>query len=91
MILRIVDKQTNLFLRDDFAFDADTEIGLEVEPSQGLYQPKWSGEEWIEGASQEYIDSLATEPAEPTIEEKVAQHDEQIVSLAESIEVIFGG
>lgn len=70
MILRIIDKQTKLFIRDDFDFDEETEIGLEVEPSQGLYLPKWNGESWEEGATQEYIDSLKPEPQEPSIEEK---------------------
>lgn len=40
-ILRIIDKETKVFLRDDFTFDEETEIGLDVEPSQGLIQPKW--------------------------------------------------
>lgn len=41
MILRIIDKNTKLFKRDDFTFDSETEIGLNVEPSQGLNNPKW--------------------------------------------------
>lgn len=42
MILRIIDKKTKLFLRDDFTFDEETEIGLDVQPSQGLLTtPKW--------------------------------------------------
>jgi hypothetical protein len=57
MILRIIDKETKLFKRDDFTFD-DTEIGLDVEPSQGLIQPKWNGTTWIEGATQEEIEAL---------------------------------
>ena len=35
---RIIDKETKLFIRDDFTFDEETEIGLDVEASQGLYQ-----------------------------------------------------
>ena len=69
---RIIDKETNLFLRDDFTFDEETEIGLEVEPVQGLFQPKWNGQEWIEGATQEYIDSLKQPISnEPTLEERL--------------------
>ena len=70
---RIIDKTTNLFLRDDFYFDEETEIGLEVEPAQGLYIPRWNGEAWEEGATQEYIDSLKTqaEPIEPTEAERL--------------------
>lgn len=70
MILRIIDKQTKIWLRDDFIFDEETEIGLEVEPAQGLYRPKWNGESWEEGATQEYIDSLKPEPQELPLEEK---------------------
>ena len=43
-MLRIIDKETQLFLRDDFTFDEDLEFGLNTEPAQGLYKPKWSGE-----------------------------------------------
>lgn len=73
MVKRIIDKQTNLFIRDDFTFDPLTEIGLEVEPSQGFYIPKWNGEEWEEGATQEYIDSLKAqaEPQAPTEAERL--------------------
>ena len=71
MIFRIINKQTKIFLRDDFEFNPETEIGLEVEPSQGLYIPKWNGEAWEEGATQEYIDSLKSEPQEPTEVERL--------------------
>ena len=80
-MLRIINKKTNLFIRDDFTYDEDLEFGLDVEPAQGLYKPKWSGEitedeegnvtvgegEWIEGATQEEIDELTKpQPQEPT-------------------------
>ncbi len=68
---RIIDKQTNLFIRDDFTFDESTEIGLDVEPAQGLYAPKWSGEAWEEGATQEYINSLKPQPQDPTEAERL--------------------
>ena len=49
-ILRVIDKETKVFLRDDFTFDPEIEIGLYVEPSQGLIQPKWNDklETWEE-------------------------------------------
>jgi hypothetical protein len=68
---RIIDKQTKLFIRDDFEFNRETEIGLEVEPAQGFYAPKWNGESWEEGATQEYIDSLKPQPQEPTESERL--------------------
>ena len=67
MLLRIIDKQTNFFIRDDFTFDEETEIGLDTEPAQGLYKPKWDGDKWVEGATQEEIDELTKpQPQEPT-------------------------
>lgn len=49
MILRIIDRKTKLFLRDDFMFDEETELGLGVAPSQGLLTiPKRVGDEWVE-------------------------------------------
>lgn len=80
MILRIIDKKTQLFLRDDFTFDEETEIGLDTEPSQALYAPKWDGTEWIEGLSEEEITEL-TKPAfqEPTVEERLQMTEDAIM------------
>ena len=91
-ILRIINKQ-GLFIRDDFTWDEETEIGLDVEASQGLYLPKWNGEIWEEGATQEYIDSLRVEVPHETLnlEEKVLEHEEKIVTLEETLDVLFGG
>lgn len=78
---RIIDKQTLFFIRDDFTHDSETEIGLDVEPSQGLYKPKWNGDisededsnlligdgEWVEGATPEEIAELTkVEPQPPS-------------------------
>ena len=47
-ILRIIDKETKLFKRDDFTYDEEFEIGLDVIPSQGLLTtPKWENDNWI--------------------------------------------
>ena len=88
MIKRIIDKQTKLFIRDDFTFNPETEIGLEVEPSQGLYIPKWNGGAWEEGATQEYIDSLKVlvEPQEPSLEERI-----QALEVMELERILGGG
>lgn len=58
MIIRIIDKKTKLFIRDDFIFDEETEIGIDVEPSQGLLTtPKWDGSKWVESGVP-YVDEL---------------------------------
>lgn len=83
-MLRIINKQ-GLFIRDDFTFDELTEIGLDVEASQGLYQPKWNFElkVWEESASQEYIDSLK-QPLE-----EVQPIEDRIVKLEQEQETII--
>ena len=75
---RIINKD-GYFIRDDFTFNEETEIGLEVEPSQGLYKPKWNFEleQWEESASQEYIDSLKTVMEEKPLDERVAEIEEE--------------
>lgn len=89
-LLRIINKQ-GLFIRDDFTFDEELEIGLDVEASQRLYKHKWNFETltWEESASQEYIDSLK----QPIVEEvpldvrvsKVEQEQEAIVDVLAEI------
>lgn len=84
---RIIDKQTNLFIRDDFDFKEETEVALDVEPAQGFYHPKWNGTEWVEGLTQEEIQAIkdSTLPTEPTLEERL-----QALEVME-LERILGG
>ena len=96
MILRVIDKQTNLFIRDDFTYDEDIEYGLNTEPAQSFHKPKWSGElsedeegnitvsegEWVEGATQEEIDELTKPtPQEPTEKERLDNLENTILML----------
>lgn len=80
MIKRIIDSN-GLFLRDDFEA-RHGEIELDVVPAQGFYLPKWDGEKWIEGATQEYIDNLiaSAQPSEPSTDEVL---DTLITTLVE--------
>ena len=82
---RIINKQTKLFIRDDFEYNEEIEIGLEVEPSQGFYKPKWNGETWTEGMAQEEIELLKNVVVEPTVEERL-----QALEIME-LERILGG
>jgi len=92
-MLRIIDKQTHLFLRDDFTFDEETEIGLDVAPAQGFYHPKWNGTEWVEGLSEEEISELKKpQPIELSLEERLESIQTQNeLALAELAELISGG
>jgi len=47
-LFRIISKENNVFVRDDFSFDIKTEIALSVEPAQGLIWPQWDGSKWVE-------------------------------------------
>ena len=87
---RIIDKD-GIFIRDDFTFDEETEIGLDVEPSQGLYQPKWNFEtlQWEEAASQEYIDSLK-QVIEPSLDERVAKIETDQAQVNDVLAEILG-
>ena len=77
MLLRIIEKETNLFIRDDFAYDENVEFGLNTEPAQGLHKPKWDSNKWVEGATKEEIDELTKpQPQEPTVEERLEQTEE---------------
>ena len=74
MILRIIDSQTGIFLRDDFSCNAETETAIDVEPAQGFYLPKWDGAKWIEGEPPEEI--IPPEPPSPTLEERIERLEE---------------
>ena len=76
MIKRIIDKQTKLFIRDDFTFDEEKEIGLDVTPAQGLYKPKWNGKKWVEtGQAPEQTSQ------EPTEKERLDNLENTILML----------
>lgn len=99
MILRIIDKQTKLFIRDDFDYSTENEIGLEVEPAQGLYAPKWNGETWEEGAT-EIPEPTPAKPTETDLfmlaiadldtQREKDKTDDQI-AMAELAELLLGG
>ena len=85
MIYRVIDKATGLFIRDDFTFDEATEIGLDVSPAQGFYQPKWSGTEWVEGGQ-----APEPQPSEPTLEERLAVVEDDTEAIAIVLADIVG-
>ena len=98
MLLRIIDKETHLFIRDDFTFDEETEIGLDVTPAQGLYKPKWDGTQWIEtGQAPEPTPQEPTELellmlaiSELDVQRELDRTDNQ-VAIAELAELMIGG
>lgn len=81
-ILRVIDKN-GMFLRDDFAYNKENEIGIDVAPAQGFYAPKWDGKQWVEGGA-------APEPItpQPTETERLAMLEttlDEVVTILEEI------
>ena len=85
IFVRLIDKN-GLFIEDTFVSEL-TEFTIETPCPSGFYLPRWNGEAWEEGATQEYIDSLKaqTEPQEPTVEERLQALE------AMELERILGG
>ena len=82
--VRLID-ENGLFIEDAFVEEL-TEFTIETPCPQGLYHPKWDGEQWVEGLTQEQIDAIkASAVAEPTLEERL-----QALELLE-LERLFGG
>lgn len=53
-LLRVVDKTTLLFIRDDFTFNAETELGIDASPQNDtpFIQRKWDmvKKVWVEAS-----------------------------------------
>ena len=88
-LFRKIDTTTGNFL-EDVIFEShptlvDGELDpqyIEEAPEQGLYKPKWDGDKWVEGATQEEIDELTKpQPHEPTVEERLAQTEELLKTV----------
>lgn len=96
MLYRVIDKATGLFIRDDFAFDEATEIGLDVEPgAKGYHKRMWdfANECWYEGATPEEIEAIIAQqaqPTEPTLEERVTQNEADIDAVIDVVAQIEG-
>lgn len=78
MIPRIISKETGLFIRDGYTFDDEVEIGLKVEPAEGLYHPKWDfeSEKWIEGGTKPEM-----QPQNPNEKERLDLLEDAILLL----------
>lgn len=57
------------FYLEDYIYEEGQELESNMiitEMPQGFIKSKWDGREWIEGATQEYIDSLKSTEIVPT-------------------------
>lgn len=64
IFVRLID-ENGMFIADEFVNEL-TEFTIETPCPSGFYHPKWNGESWVEGLSQEEIDELKNQvPEEP--------------------------
>ena len=75
-----------LFLRDDVAYNAETEVAIERESPLGLFRPRWDGTGWVEDMTAEEIQAIkASVTHEPTESERL----ESLEMLM--LDVLWGG
>ena len=87
IFVRLIDEQ-GLFLEDAFV-ETLTEFTIQEPCPEGFYHPKWENGEWVEGKTQEEIDTiLASVVVEPTLDERV---DGVEADVNEITDVLFGG
>ena len=80
LYVRIIDEQ-GFFLEDGFVEDL-TEFTIETPCPAGFYRPKWNGEKWVEGLTQEEIAELTKPvPQEPTVEERLQMAEDTIMFM----------
>ena len=72
------------FIEDAFVEEI-TEFTIETPCSQGLYKPKWNGNEWVEGLTQDEIDNIKSNPpiASLTLEELAENVNAALLAVME--------
>ena len=73
-----IDEEGFILWETGLVIDEDEEIpeGYYLQPlyeenQPAFYRPKWDGEKWIEGATQEEIDELRQQSMLPTLEDRI--------------------
>lgn len=61
--------ENGYFIEDAFVEEI-TEFTIEIPCPQGLYKPKWNGNEWVEGLTQEEIEAIKNQPTEQPLDIK---------------------
>jgi len=92
---RKVNAESGMFIEDvRVKIMSVDEYDYIEEPVEGtFYKPKWDGEKWVEGLSEEEINELKkSHPVEISLEERLEFIKTQNeLALAELAEVILGG
>jgi hypothetical protein len=78
MQVSLID-ENGFFIKPDIVEESSalTKNQVQILCPNGFYKPKWNGEQWIEGLTNEEIDAIkASVPAQPTPEELQQQLSE---------------
>lgn len=58
----------------------------------GFYHPRWDNTQWVEGLTPEQIQAILDGViVEPTLEDRVYVTETKVVTIEETIDVLFGG
>jgi hypothetical protein len=79
--VRLID-ENGLFVEDAFVEEL-TPLTIETLCPPGFYRPKWDGEKWIEGLTQDQIDEIKNVPQVPSIEDRLTAAEGVIMEVLE--------
>lgn len=78
------DEEGNLTQVNDPQYVAETPVGF--------YHPRYVNGEWVEGLTPEEIQAIKDSVVvEPTLEDRVTNTETKVVTIEETIDVLFGG
>ena len=77
-----IDLKTGLRVETVSPFEFGEDI-IEVPCLESFYQPKWDGEKWVEGATQEYLDSLIPQDTIESLKAQLESTDYKIIKCME--------
>lgn len=66
--VKIID-ENGYFIEDAFVEEI-SKFTIETPCPQGLYKPKWNGNEWVERLTQEEIEAIKNQPTEQPLDIK---------------------
>lgn len=80
IFVRVIDED-GFFIEDSFVEEL-TDLTIETPCPSGFYHPKWDGDKWIEGLTQEEIDSIKSNSIQaPTDQERLEALENLLTEL----------
>lgn len=81
IFVRLID-ENGMFISDGFV-EGLTEFTIETPCPSGFYHPKWNGEEWVEGLTEEEIQAIKDSQAiqEPSDKDRIDMLEDTILFM----------